>query len=223
MTAGAFDRLRAAAGAAWTNYVDHPFVRGMADGALPMACFRRYLVQDYLFLIHFARAYALAAFKADDPADIRQAANGLAAIIDVEMGLHVAYCAGFGIDEAAMAATAEESATLAYTRFVLERGAAGDLLDLHVALAPCMCGYAEIGRRLAADPATRRDGNPYWTWIETYAADDFQRAAAAEAALVDRLFVGRGGEARWESLARTFSIACRLEADFWSMGLAAEM
>lgn len=219
--AGGFQSLRAAAGGAWTDYVDHAFVRGMADGSLPMACFRHYLVQDYLFLIHFARAYALAAFKADDLADIRQAKDGLAAIVDVEMGLHVAYCAGFGLDEAAMAATPEASATLAYTRFVLERGAAGDLLDLHVALAPCMCGYAEIGERLAADPATKRDGNPYWTWIATYAADDFQQAAAAEAALVDRLFVARGGAARWESLSRTFDAACRLEADFWSMGLAA--
>ncbi len=34
------------------------------------------------------------------------------------------------------------------TRFVLDRGMAGDLLDLHVALAPCVLGYAEIGTAL---------------------------------------------------------------------------
>ena len=43
----------------------------------------------------------------------------------------------------------EHQATVAYTRFVLDCGAAGDLLDLHVALAPCVIGYAEIGRSLA--------------------------------------------------------------------------
>ena len=32
--------------------------------------------------------------------------------------------------------------------FVLERGMAGDLLDLHVALAPCIVGYAEIAAEL---------------------------------------------------------------------------
>ena len=31
-----------------------------------------------------------------------------------------------------------------------ERGLAGALLDLHVALAPCVIGYGEIGVRLAA-------------------------------------------------------------------------
>jgi len=37
---------------------------------LPEQCFRHYLVQDYLFLIHFARAYALAAYKSETLADI---------------------------------------------------------------------------------------------------------------------------------------------------------
>ena len=34
-------------------------------GELPETSFRRYLAQDYLFLIHFARAYGLAAFKGE--------------------------------------------------------------------------------------------------------------------------------------------------------------
>ena len=51
--------------------------------------------------------------------------------------------------------------TMAYTRFVLQRGLAGDLLYLQVALAPCLVGYGESGERLLADPTTRRDGNPY--------------------------------------------------------------
>ncbi len=56
-----------------------------------------------------------------------------------------------------MSAATEAGATVAYTRFVLERGLAGDLLDLLTALAPCIVGYAEIGRELADDPATRLD------------------------------------------------------------------
>jgi hypothetical protein len=35
----------------------------MADGSLAEAAFRHYLVQDYLFLIEFARAYALSVYK----------------------------------------------------------------------------------------------------------------------------------------------------------------
>lgn len=216
--AGLLARLREACREDWGAYVGHAFVRGLGDGSLPEASFRHYLVQDYLFLVQFARAYALAAYKSDDLDDMRQAASTMGAILDKEMRLHVEYCAGWGLDRAALAAAPEATATLAYTRFVLERGMAGDLLDLHVALAPCIVGYAEIAAALMADPATRLDGNPYRPWIETYAAEDYRAVAAAEAALIDRLGARRGGDARFAELARTFGAACRLEANFWQMG-----
>jgi thiaminase/transcriptional activator TenA len=213
------DRLRDACAAEWDAYTRHAFVCALADGTLPEPCFRHYLAQDYLFLMHFARAYGLAAFKGETLADIRAAAAGLSAIVDREMQLHVAYCAGWGLDEAAMAATAEADATIAYTRFVLERGVAGDLLDLQVALAPCIVGYADIGRALSADPTTRLDGNPYRAWIETYAADDYQQVAADHALQMDVLAVRRGGDARLASLCLIFRQATRLETAFWEMGL----
>ena len=55
-----FGRLRTACRDDWTAYCDHEFVRRIADATLPEACFRHYLEQDYLFLIHFSRAWALA-------------------------------------------------------------------------------------------------------------------------------------------------------------------
>lgn len=216
-------RLRRACVGGWEAYIRHRFVRELAAGTLPQPCFRRYLVQDYLFLIHFARAYGLAAFKADTLADIRAAAAGLAAIVDHEMDLHVAYCAAWDLSEAEMAATAEADATIAYTRFVLDKGLAGDLLDLHVALAPCIIGYADIGRELAADPATLWDGNPYRAWIESYAAAEYQDVAADHARQLDALAARRGGEDRLPSLSETFRQATRLETAFWEMGFTADV
>lgn len=213
-----FARLKATCPAEWEAYVRHPFVQGLGDGTLSEAAFRYYLGQDYLFLLHFARAYALAIYKSDTLDDMRQAAGGVSAILDTEIGLHVGYCAGWGLDEAAMAALPEDPGCMAYTRFVLERGMAGDLLDLHAALAPCVVGYAEIGARLAADPATRRAGNPYADWIAMYASADYQAVAQAEIDTLDRLAARRGGEARFASLADTFAKATRLEAGFWDMG-----
>ena len=212
-----FERLKDASADRWRAYVDHRFVRGIADGTLPEAAFRHYLVQDYLFLIHFARAYALAAFKGETLADIRHGAGAALGICDTEMRLHVEFCRGWGLDEAEMAATPEAPATLAYTRYVLERGLAGDLLDLQVALAPCVVGYGEIGRALAG----RADGNPYGAWIRMYAGGEYQEVAAGAVAHLDELFLRRGGEARFPALARTFGEATRLEIDFWGMGLDA--
>ena len=220
----AFAILRDTCDREWADYTRHGFVAGMANGTLPEACFRHYLTQDYLFLRHFARAYALAAFKSDTLEDMRLAAATLDALINTEMRLHIDYCASWGLGEADMAAVPEAEQNLAYTRFVLERGLAGDLLDLLVALAPCVVGYGEIGRHLLADPATVLQGNPYRAWIEMYGGSEYQDVAGAAVAQLEAVAARRLGNdpaasPRWPDLTETFRTATRLEVGFWDMGL----
>ena len=106
---------------------------------------------------------------------------------------------------------------MAYTRYVLERGLAGDALDLAVALAPCIVGYSEIGTWLTAQGET--GDNAYQAWIDTYAAQDYQDVARAHVDYLDQLLARRGGPGRFEGLAKTFGEATRLEIGFWRMGL----
>lgn len=214
-----FERLKEACAAEWDAYIRHDFVCRLGVGTLPEAAFRHYLQQDYLFLIHFARAYALAGYKADTLEDMRAAAETLSALIDTEMSLHVQYCRGWGLTEVEMESLPEDMPTVAYTRFVIDRGMAGDLLDLQVALAPCVVGYAEVGCWLADDPATMHAGNPYGDWVEMYAGADYQQVARSAIETLDRLMARRGGDGRMASLVETFRQATRLEAAFWQMGL----
>jgi thiaminase/transcriptional activator TenA len=217
---GLFRRLRSAAAAEWEAYCWHPFVRGLADGSLPEAAFRHYLVQDYLFLIHFVRANALALVKAESLAAMREKSAAIAGLLQ-EMTLHVGVCAEWGLDEAALQATPEAAATVAYTRWVMDRGLSGDILDLEVALAPCTVGYGEIALRIEAHPSRRRSGNPYEAWIAAYAGEDYQALARAAAARLDRLGESHGAAARFAALTASFREAARLEAAFWQMGLDA--
>lgn len=214
-----FNSLRAEAGDVWGRYVDHAFVRGIGAGDLPEPAFRHFLIQDYIFLIHFSRAWALAAYKGETLADIQTAASTLNAIADTEMTLHISYCRDWGIDKAAIQQAPEAPACLAYTRYVLETGLRGDLLDLHVALAPCIVGYGEIGRVLAqAEPVA---GNPYQSWIDMYAGDEYQDVAQSAVTALDDLWQRRGSEARRAGVQKIFDEATRLEIDFWQMGLNA--
>ena len=213
-----FERLKAAAATEWRAYTGHPFTDAMADGSLPDAAFRHYLVQDYLFLIEFARAYALAVYKSPSLADMREGAGGLSAILDVEMGLHVKLCAGWGLSPADLERAPPAAEMLAYTRYVLDAGMRGDLLALKVALAPCVIGYAEIARRLAAKPAALAEANPYRVWVAEYAGAPYQEVAARARAHLDELAERYATPAREAELVTTFREATRLEADFWSMG-----
>ena len=216
-----FDRLKVAAAADWATYVEHDFVRQMGEGSLPQAAFRTYLTQDYLFLIQFARAYALATYKSRTLADMRAAKAGLSAILDLEMELHVRLCGRWGLSPEELEAAPEHQATVAYTRYVLDCGQSGDLLDLHVALAPCVIGYAEIGARLAAEIGPALESHPYREWIGEYAGKSFQNVARDARRHLDELAARAMTERRFADLAALFGKASRLEADFWQMGLNA--
>lgn len=213
-----FDRLVAAAGADWCRYTEHPFTRAMGDGSLPEAAFRHYLIQDYLFLIEFARAYALAVYKSPTLADMREGAGGLSAILDVEMDLHVKLCAAWGLTPADLEQSLPSAETLAYTRYVLDAGMRGDLLSLKVALSPCVIGYAEIARRLAMHPSGTDPANPYRVWIAEYAGAPYVQVANAARDHLDRLAARYLTSAREAELVTIFREATRLEADFWEMG-----
>ncbi|MCC3304896.1 thiaminase II [Sneathiella sp. HT1-7] len=221
MTLALFNQLKGDNAEAWQAYTHHDFVAGMQSGDLPKAAFQHYLKQDYLFLIQFARAYALAIYKADNLTEMRSALAGVKAILEMEMELHVGYCADWGIAAAELETLEEAPENIAYTRFVLERGMAGDLLDLMVALSPCAIGYGEIGARLSKSRETKIEGNPYITWIEMYAGDEYQALVVDMMAEIDTLAAKRFTKARFADLSKTFATATRLEADFWQMGLNA--
>jgi thiaminase/transcriptional activator TenA len=214
------DDLRHACADDWHAFTQHDFLAGIADGSLPEAAFREYLIQDYRFLVHFARAHALEAFKADTVADLEWAASAAAGIIGTEMRMHVEYCAAWGIDEAQLEAAEEAPENVAYTSFVIETGLAGDALDLAVSLMPCTVGYGEIGARLLADPATDLgESNPYAPWISAYGGQSFQDGVADASARLERLSLRHGGSERFEQLCAIFAEAARLEAAFWQMGI----
>lgn len=204
----------------WRAYTRHNFVQGLGDGSLPRPAFLHYLMQDYIFLIHFSRAWALAVTKAETVAEMRICAATVHALINQEIQLHVETCAAAGLSEATLIEAEEAPENLAYTRFVLDRGHAGDLLDLLATLAPCVMGYGEIGSRLVVQAS----GTPYRDWIESYASDDYQQVCEDVGALIDLVVARRMGadplqNPRWANLCASFTKATALEVDFWQMAL----
>jgi hydroxymethylpyrimidine/phosphomethylpyrimidine kinase len=92
------------------------------------------------------------------------AGSGAAATIVLhivrESQMHVDYCTQWGASPAELAATPELPATAAYARYIMDVGLQGDEFMLVIAVASCLLGYAEVGKRLKiAGGAT--EGNPY--------------------------------------------------------------
>ncbi|KAF9946625.1 hypothetical protein BGZ65_009526, partial [Modicella reniformis] len=204
----------------WTKYTCHPFVQGIADGTLPKDSFIHYMKQDYLFLQIYARAHGLGSFKARTMEESKAFAEIVVSIAH-ESKLHIDYCAKWGITYEEMIATPESMANVAYTRYVLDIGMTGNLLDLGLAIAPCLIGYGHIGKRLYNDPKTLKgDANPYWHWIENYHDADFQNAVKRGIDNLERQCnIQQPSAHRLKQMEEIFRTATRLEISFWEMSL----
>jgi thiaminase/transcriptional activator TenA len=216
-----FAHWREAADDQWQAYTRHSFVEQLAKGSLPPTAFIRYLIQDYVFLIHFARAWGMAVVKAGNVEEMKLAASVVDGLINHELQLHVEECGKEGIAESELYRAEEEIENLAYTRYVLDAGLAGDFLDLLAALAPCVLGYGEIGPRLKQSAVSN---NPFQGWIDTYAGNDYQAICRSVGKLLDAAVDARLGpnpsdNPRWQTLTERFRTATRLEVGFWDMGL----
>lgn len=215
-----FASWRSGAAGPWRDYTRHTFVEGLRDGSLPRAAFLHYLMQDYVFLVHFSRAWSLGVVKSETLDEMKVCAGTVDALVNHEMDLHVKTCAAEGIDEATLFSVREEVENLAYTRYVMDAGMQGDFLDLMAALAPCVMGYGEIGLRLGAE----RESDTYGDWIDTYAGSEYQEVCVAVGAMLDAAVTRRLGDApedspRWAVLQDRFRVATELEVGFWGMGL----
>ncbi|MBT8405282.1 MAG: thiaminase II [Gemmatimonadetes bacterium] len=206
--------LHRTAVALWDAQLEHPFVRGIADGTLEEERFARWVVQDYLYLKDFARIFAWAVTKADRLESMSWYAEVLHLTLNTEMELHRQYAARFGIAVAELEQAEKWPTTRAYTDFLLRTAADGDALDLLAALLPCSWGYLHIAQRMrqaGPSPDPR-----YEDWIEMYASDEFAEATEWLKREVDRLGARIPDEKR-ARVEEIFVVSSRYEWAFWEM------
>ena len=205
----------------WNSYIKHDFVIKLTSSSLNKKIFLNYLIQDYLFLIQFSKAWSLAIVKSDTLDEMKVAANTVNGLINFEMDLHIDLCGSYGISKIDLENANEENENIAYTRYVLEAGYSGDLLDLLAALIPCVLGYGEIGVNNAK---VIPEDYMYHKWLKTYSSKEYQKICDEVANMFDnaillRLDKNYKDSYKWNNIKKIFSKAVLLEVDFWNMAM----
>jgi thiaminase (transcriptional activator TenA) len=208
------DELFEAARPIWDAQLEHPFVRGIADGSLDPDVFKRWVLQDYLYLKDFARLFAWAVAKADRLESMGWYAGVLNLTLNTEMELHRQYAARFGLTAAELERERIWPTTRAYTDFLVRTAADGDMAELVAVLLPCAWGYVYIAERMAKGepPEDQR----YADWIAQYASPEFAEAAEWLRSEMNRLAEGATAEKR-ARLTELFVLSSRYEWQFWEM------
>jgi thiaminase/transcriptional activator TenA len=193
--------------------IELPFNTELANGSLSPQRFQFYLVQDSRYLVGFARALAVAAARAGSSRDVAFFAGAAQEAIVVERALHDSYFDRFGMTEADRSAVETSPTGLAYTSYLLATAQTGGYPELVAALLPCFWIYQQVGTEILA---SLRPGvhNPYLSWIDTYADDEFAESVRACRYAVDAAAAG-ADERTTAAMLSAFTRATEYEWLFW--------
>ncbi|MBX0314570.1 thiaminase II [Planococcus glaciei] len=194
----------------WQASFDHPFVKGIADGTLPLDVFRHYVMQDAYYLSHFAKIQAIGAVKATDLETTKRFAFHSEHTCAAELALHESFMELLGVTDKDWEAFEPSPSAYAYVSHMY-RSAEGDLADVLASILPCYWLYHEIGERLK----NAKPNHPiYDRWIGTYGSAEFGELVKEQMDRMDRLASGLPEKRRTE-LKDRFRRSSYYEWNFW--------
>jgi len=83
----------------WDRATNHPFVNELGDGTLPIEKFRRYFIQDYVFVNDLSKTLGIAEAKAPDIASARPMAEFQSVLMGAEDALFLRAFKELGVEE----------------------------------------------------------------------------------------------------------------------------
>lgn len=209
------ERLLSASNEIWKAYNEHPFVLGIQNGTLDREKFRYYMIQDYLYLEDYAKAFAVGVAKSKS----LQTANLFAKYISVmngELNVHSGYLGRLVVTQAEIAATPRSLDNLSYTSYMLRVAYEEGEAEILAAVLSCAYSYEIIAKNIVKNNPTSINDNFYGDWIKGYVSDAY---AEENIILLDTL--NRLTENYTESqichLIDIFVACSRYELAFWEM------
>ena len=214
--------LKKKAGAVWEDGYNHPFVQELGKGTLDKEAFKFYLLQDYKYLLSYAKVFALAAVKADTEELMTKFTVIQHDILATEMDLHRNYMASFGISKEDAANVKPSLYNKTYTANMLAIGQTGDLAEMLATIFPCAWTYADYAKRLKVDYADVLENNFYKTWIENYASDEFSDSFEWFYDALDKMCENKT-DAELKKIEDIFIASVEFEYLFWEMAYKCQM
>jgi len=185
-----------------------PFIRELIAGTLDLEKFKFYIAQDSNYLEQFGRTLALIGARANAAEHVLRFIRFAEGAIVVEKALHASYFTEFGIEGKVPVSPACHH----YTNFLLKEAALSQVEVAMAAVLPCFWIYQKVGDYIYAQPS--RAKNPYQTWIDTYAGEEFGLRVQEAINICDAVATTCTA-AQQQMMTAAFVTACKLEWLFW--------
>lgn len=128
----------------WDECVNSDFISELKKGTLPIEKFKSYMVQDSIYLKHYARVYGKAIFHSTNLRDIQVYYSILSFVTDTESAVRINYLSSFGMtdDDIEFIQPLQENQN--YIDFLLNIAEGGNVCEILMAVLPCMMSYSYI-------------------------------------------------------------------------------
>ena len=194
----------------WHRMVTHPFVMEMGDGTLPVAKFRAYFLQDYVFVHDLVALTSMGLAKAPTFLAANHLHKFLAGILNPENDLFVRAFTELGVSPEEYAAVSASPITQAFGDFLVRTGLEGSFEDIVTVLYVTEGTYLDWGTRLLE--AGKRPGQPiYREWIDIHSPQVLGAFVAWLGQHLDNAALGN----HRPRIDRVFHTALRYEYLFW--------
>jgi len=214
--------LREHAKKPWEDCYRHPFVQELGAGTLRREAFCFYLRQDYVYLLEYAKVFALGATKARSERTMANFTATQHAILHTELELHRGYMKEFGISLEEAEATTPSLFNRAYTSNMLAVAQAGDTAEILAVILPCAWSYYDYAVRLAEECTGPIEGNFFRSWIDSYAGEEYRSSIAWLFEEIEMESLKKSA-AEHERLAEIFHTSMEFEYLFWEMSYKEQM
>jgi len=201
----------------WQKMTFHPFIEEMGDGTLPAEKFKRYFLQDYVFVNDLVSMTALGISKAPDFRAASMLNNFLTGILSPENDLFVRAFKELGAPESEYSQASATPTTQAFGDFLMRVGLEGTFEDIITALYVTEGTYLDWGTRLINEG--KRPANPiYMEWIEIHGPDVLGELVSWMGRHLDGADTGN----RRAEIERIFHTSLRYEYLFWESAYSGE-
>lgn len=206
----------------WEEGYNHPFVQGLGDGTLDKEAFKFYLIQDYIYLLEYAKVFAKGAIKAKSEFVMAKFTEAQYGILCTEMSLHRQYMQEFGITPEEAENAKQSLFNRAYTSNMMAVAETGDITDILTVVFPCAWTYHDFATRLKEDYKEKLEDNFYKSWIESYAGEEFKESFDWFYDEIDKQCNNKTEE-ELRRLEEIFEMAVQMEYLFWDMAYKQKM
>ena len=205
------DWLRETAEPHWSQATGHHFTRELADDSLPDDVYRRYLIQDYIFLDVLVRIVGYAIATAPSINSRVRLSAFLAAVTGEENTYFLRSFEALGVSQAALEATAPDEVTKGFQETMLGAAQSGGYPEILSVFLPAEWIYLAWAKRAAGQSPSRfylRE------WIELHSLPEFEAFVRWLRKELDREARALPPE-RQETLAGLFRRIVELEVAFF--------